>query len=296
MTSRHRSRLRRGPQTSQILPRSWAPPVGRPETSTPTIDAAALIFFLMLGAVAAVAKSDRRAVPVSSVLGMRRVVDHAARPIQCPCVAVWPSRFQNCGVLYSACTGCPAPPASTSSVLGRLVMLNACCGAAQIRSPARADLVGPVVQRTEATRAARRVIVRPSADSVGTSCRVISAPCPGGLGPMSCPTPVLAAAVGDQRHTEHQVLVHRSAPVADIAGDIAGDHRALREADQHVAGQRAPVVHVGERLDRGPGALGAAVVVGHLLVRRRTDCGTARCRARCRPARGRCRTAPAAAG
>ena len=85
---------------------------------------------------------------------------------------------------------------------------------------------------------------------------------------MSCPTPVLAAAVGDQRHTEHQILVDRAAAVADVAGEVAGDHRALREPDEHIAGQRAAVVHVGHRLDRGAGALGAAVVVGHLLVRR----------------------------
>src|SRR5579884_3722340 len=50
-------------------------------------------------------------------------------------VADCPSRFQNWVVAYIACTGCPAPPARVSNVVGRLAMLNASCGAAQIRSP-----------------------------------------------------------------------------------------------------------------------------------------------------------------
>src|SRR6185436_11227446 len=78
--------------------------------------------------------------------------------------------------------------------------------------------------------------------------------------------PLLATAIGDQRDAKHQILVNRAAAVADVAGDVPGDHRPLREADQHIAGQRAAVVHVGDRLDRRPGALGATVVVGHLVV------------------------------
>ena len=85
---------------------------------------------------------------------------------------------------------------------------------------------------------------------------------------MSWPTAVCRATVGDQRHAEHQVGVDRTAPVADIAGHIACDHRALREPDEHIARQRASVVHVRHRLDRVAGALGTAVVVVHLAVGR----------------------------
>ena len=79
--------------------------------------------------------------------------------------------------------------------------------------------------------------------------------------------PDLAASVGDQRHAQHQILVHRPAAVADVTGDVPGDDGALGEPDQHVTGQRAPVVHVRHRPDRRLGALGAAVVVRHLRIR-----------------------------
>jgi aconitate hydratase 2/2-methylisocitrate dehydratase len=80
--------------------------------------------------------------------------------------------------------------------------------------------------------------------------------------------PRLTATVGDQRHAQHQVLVDRPAAVADVAGQVTGDHRALGEAHQDVTGQRAAVVHVGHRPHGGGGALFAGFVVGHLLVRR----------------------------
>ena len=146
-------------------------------------------------------------------------------------------------------------------------MLNAASGRRADQVARRADLVGAVVERAEAARRGP-VIVRPRPDSIGTSCSVISAPWPGGLGPMSWPTPSWRRPSAINVTPSTRSCVDRAAAVADIAGDVARDHRALREADQHIAGQRAAVVHVGHRLDRGAGALGAAVVVGHLLVGR----------------------------
>src|ERR1700755_2559412 len=103
------------------------------------------------------------------------------------CVADAPPRFQNSGVAYIAWVGCPPLPASPSSVRGSWVMLNADSGAAQIRSPgAQISLVRSLSMPNPPGRGP--LIVKPNADSVGTSCSVISAPCPAGLGPMSWPT------------------------------------------------------------------------------------------------------------
>ena len=78
----------------------------------------------------------------------------------------------------------------------------------------------------------------------------------------------MATTVRDQGHTKDQILVDRAASISDIAGQVSGDDRTLREPDQYVTGQRTAVVHRGHRRHRGTGALGAAVVVGHLPVRR----------------------------
>ena len=104
-------------------------------------------------------------------------------------VAGWPLSFQNWVVPYSACTGWPAPPASTSSVCGRLVMLKAPCGAAQIRSPDRADLVGAVVERTEPARPLaghRQTQAREHRHLVQRDLGAL----PRWVGPTSWPTPV----------------------------------------------------------------------------------------------------------
>ncbi|COX96883.1 Uncharacterised protein [Mycobacterium tuberculosis] len=67
------------------------------------------------------------------------------------------------------------------SVVGKLAGLNACAGAAQIRSPwAQISLVRPSSAPKPPGRGP--VIVKPSPDNTGTSCRVISAPSPRGLG------------------------------------------------------------------------------------------------------------------
>src|SRR5215208_7890131 len=84
------------------------------------------------------------------------------------CVEVAPSRFQKSGVAYSAWTGWPAPPLSTSSVRGSWVLLNADSGAAQMRSP------GAQISKVRSFSIPKPpgrgpVIVRPIADSVGTS-------------------------------------------------------------------------------------------------------------------------------
>src|SRR5690606_39365940 len=50
-------------------------------------------------------------------------------------VADCPSRFQNWGVAYIAWTRCPAPPASVSSVLGRLTIATVDSCGAQMRTP-----------------------------------------------------------------------------------------------------------------------------------------------------------------
>src|SRR6185437_7292881 len=46
----------------------------------------------------------------------------------------------------------------------------------------------------------------------------------------------LTAAVGDQGHPKHQVVVDGPAAVADVAGDVAGYHRALRETEKDITG------------------------------------------------------------
>src|SRR5271166_2843259 len=99
-----------------------------------------------------------------------------------------PSRFQNWVVAYSAWTGWPAPPARVLSVLGRLATLNASLGAAQMRSPV-AQISSVLLFSAPKPPGRGPVMVRPSPDNTGTSCRVISAPSPGGLGPTSLPTP-----------------------------------------------------------------------------------------------------------
>ncbi len=88
----------------------------------------------------------------------------------------------------------------------------------------------------------------------------------GRVGPDMLADAGLAAAVGDQRHTEHQVLVDRAPAVADVTGDVTGDHRALGEADQYIAGQRALLRHRGQGGLGRPVALVAAGVVADLVV------------------------------
>ena len=227
----------------------------------------ALSFLLMLGDRWSQAKSVR--VTCQPCFGCGALSIRLLRPVQRPLrggLAVEIPELAGCCTARAPAG--PPPPLRISSVSAGCAIENASCGRGADQVARAADLVGAVVERAEAAGArARHRQAQP--DSIGTSCSVISAPCPGGFGP-----DVLADARpggGRRRSTSHRAPDPASTGPRPLPMSLAMSPAITAPCEKptmHVAGQRAAVVHVGDGLDRGAGALGAAVVVGHLLVGR----------------------------
>ena len=150
------------------------------------------------------AKSVR--VTCQPCFGCGRVVDRPAGPSSVS--TRW--RAGRRGSRTAACCTARAPAgpprrrAFPASAAGWRSM-NAPCGAAQIRSPVRADLVGAVVEGAEAARARARHRQAQLGEHRHLVQRDLGA-LPGRVGPDVLADARLPAAVGDQRHAQHQVL------------------------------------------------------------------------------------------
>src|ERR1700757_1957006 len=198
----------------------------------------------MLGDPGSVAKSTGRSYPQSYVLwarlfssvpGMRCAADHAGGPVARPHRGrLTVEAPEPRGVVHRVNRFARAAQQHFDRAwqVQRIERLRR-CGADQIAL--RADLVGAVVQRTEAAgplaghrHARRNERNRMQCDfRTLTSWRWADALADTGL----------PATVCDQRHTEHAVRRDGPPAVSDVAGDVAADHRPLGETDDHVAGQ-----------------------------------------------------------
>ena len=158
-----------------------------------------------------------------------------------------------------------APPASTSSVRGRLVMLKAPSGRRR-SGPLPADLV---VRQIPGVRKPRALHPSSSAESgqhrdlVQRDLRAL----PRRVGPRRPGSPRSGA--GRRRSTSHPARDPGplTPAVAGMSLAMSPPMTAPWENLMITAGQRAAIVHVRERLTYR-GALRPAVVVGHLVVRR----------------------------
>ena len=201
----------------------------------------------------------------SPVFRMRRVLDRIVRPIQRPLGRRLAVQTPELGGGVQRVHRLAGAAGQDVQRPGQVRQAERLRGAAQIRSPA--PQISLVLSLSAPKPPGRGpVIVKPSVDSTGTSCRMISAPSPGGLGPMSWPTPCWRrpSAINVTPSTRSSSTGPRPLPMSLAMSPAIT--APCEKPDQHVAGQRALGVHVRHRLDRRAGALGPAVVVGDLRV------------------------------